>query len=342
MTRKQKITVLYNEVSALPYEDNKALLMESGAKDDAVIIATALRQAGYQADTMELSVKSVKNLRHKKADLFFNLCDGIGNLPKTEQKVPEMLDRLKLPYTGANASALVLTTNKALTKQIFEQNGIPTPAYALFESAPIKLPDNLSFPLIVKPVAEDCSLGISSNSVVTNLSDLKKEIKRVVARYHEPALVEKYIRGRELNITVIGNGRDISVLPISEIKFGNSYLYDAKPKVVDFSAKWVENSASYKDTNGICPAHLSEKLRHKIEKMAINAYLLCGARDYARIDIRLSKEQIPYVLEINVNPDLSPDMGASRSAKAIGMDYKDFIKELASAASRRYRISTLN
>lgn len=338
MNQKPKITVLYNEVSALPFEDSKALLTESGAKEDAVIIATALRQAGYRADTMELSVKSVKNLRHKKADLFFNLCDGIGNLPKTEHKVPEILDRLKLPYTGANASGLILTTNKALTKQIFEQNGIPTPAYALFESAPVKLPGNLSFPLIVKPVAEDCSLGISSHSVVHGLSDLKKEVKRIVARYHEPALVEKYIRGRELNITVMGNGRDISVLPISEIKFGNSYQYNAKPKVVDFSAKWIESSINYKDTKGICPAPLSERLRHKIEKMAINAYLLCGVRDYARIDIRLSPDQIPYVLEINANPDLSPDMGASRSARAIGMDYKDFIKELASTASRRYRL----
>lgn len=339
MTQKPKITVLYNQVSTLPFEDQKAILTESGAKEDAMTIAVALRQAGYRADTMELSVKSVKKLRQKKADLFFNLCDGIGSLPKTEHKVPEILDRLRLPYTGADSSALILTTNKVLTKQVFEQNGVPTPAYALFESAPVKLPDNLSYPLIVKPVAEDCSLGISSHSVVTNLSDLRKEVSRIVTRYHEPALVEKYVRGRELNITVIGNGRDISILPISEIKFGDSYLYDAKPKVVDFNAKWVETSINYKDTKGICPAPLSDRIRQKIEKLAIHAYLLCGARDYARIDIRLAKDQTPYFLEINVNPDLSPDMGASRSAKAVGMDYKDFIKELVSTAARRYRIA---
>lgn len=339
MTQRPKITVLYNQVSSLPFEDDKAILTENGAKEDAVTIATALRQAGYRADTMELSVKSVRKLRRKKADLFFNLCDGIGSLPKTEHKVPEILDRLDLPYTGANASTLILTTNKALTKKIFEQNGIPTPEYALFESPPVKLPDNLSYPLIVKPVAEDCSLGITSHSVVHNLADLRKAVDQIVSRYHEPALVEKYIRGRELNITVIGNGRDISVLPISEIKFSGSYLRSSKPKVVDFSAKWVENSANYKDTKGICPAPLSDKLRRKIEKLAIHAYLLCGGRDYARIDIRLPREKIPYFLEINANPDLSPDMGASRSAKASGMDYKDFIKTLASSAARRYRLA---
>ncbi|MCL4390488.1 MAG: ATP-grasp domain-containing protein [Patescibacteria group bacterium] len=332
----KKITVLYNEVEKLPFADDKAIMVEDGAKEDAQTIAKALKTSGYKADTLELSMKTIGQLGKKNADLYFNLCDGIGSLPKTEHKVPEILDRKKLPYTGADASSLLLTTNKALTKRVFEQNGIPTPAYALFEAPPASLPKNLYYPLIVKPMAEDCSLGIDTNSVVENLTQLRRVVHKIVSQYHEPALVEEYIRGRELNITVMGNGKNVTVLPVSEIIFGDSYKYDAKPKVVDFKAKWVENSANFRETVGVCPAKLSAKLRQKIERLAIQAYLVCGARDYARIDIRLSRDHTPYFLEVNANPCLSPDMGASRSAKAMGLDYSQFISEIASLAVDRY------
>lgn len=336
--KKKKITVLYNRVETLPFNDSKALLTEAGARDDAKTIAKALNCAGYTADVMELSIETVNQLRRHKADLFFNLCDGVGSIPKSEHKVPELLDRLKLPYTGADASSLLLTTNKALTKRIFEQNNIPTPAYSLFEASPVKLPSNLYFPLIVKPMAEDCSLGISSTSVVKNLWELRREVAKIVGRYHEPALVEQYIKGRELNVTVIGNGNGITVLPISEIKFGNSYKNSDKPKIVDFSAKWVEESRSYKDTIGVCPAKMSPKIRQKIERLAIQAYLVCGGRDYARVDMRLARDGMPYFLEVNLNNDLSVGMGAARSAQASGLDYKDFISTIASIAAKRYRL----
>ncbi len=334
--KKQKITVLYNKVESLPFDDAKAILMEAGAKDDAKTIAKALNSAGYHSDIMELSIKTVGQLRRRRADLFFNLCDGIGSLPKSEHKVPELLDRLKLPYTGADASSLLLTTNKALTKRIFEQNNIPTPAYSLFEAPPVQLPGNLRFPLIVKPMAQDCSLGISANSVVKNLWELRHEVGKIVSRYHEPALVEEYIRGRELNITVIGNGQGITVLPISEIKFGSSYRNSDRPKIVDFSAKWVEESRAYKDTVGMCPAKLDKKVLQKIERLAIQAYLVCGGRDYARVDIRLSRDNLPYFLEVNLNNDLSVGMGAARSAQASGLDYKGFISTIATIATQRY------
>lgn len=333
----KKVTVLYNEVKSLPVSDKNALLTEEGGQDDASIIAKALTSDGYKTEIFKLTPETVQEVNHIRTDLIFNLCDGIGSLPKTEHKVPEMLDRHKKPYTGANASSLILTTNKVLTKKVFEQNGIPTPSFAVFETLPQSLPSKLKFPLFVKPVAEDCSLGISSNSVVSNLIQLKKEVRNLLKMYHQPVLVEEYIAGRELNVTVIGNGRDAKVLPISEIDFGEFYV--GRHKFVDFKAKWIESSLSYKNTTGFCPAPLSKSLQKKIEDLCLKAYFACGGRDYARIDIRLKRDGMPYFLEVNLNCDLSPGMGASRSASTFGLDYNHFIGTLAAIAARRYNFS---
>lgn len=332
--RPKKVTVLYNEITSLSCQDKDALLSEEGAKDDAKAIAKALSSDGYKPDIFELTPENIRDLNKVRTDLFFNLCDGIGNLPKTEHKVPEILDQMSLPYTGASASSLILTTNKVLTKKIFEQNGIPTPAYAVFETLPDSLPEKLEFPLFAKPVAEDCSLGINTESVIKNIPELRRAIKKILEKYHQPVLVEQYIAGREFNVTVIGNGSQAKVLPISEIIFGKFYI--GKPKFVDFKAKWLESSMSYRHTVGVCPAKISKSLQRKIEKLVLRAYLACGGRDYARIDIRVNRDEVPYFLEVNLNCDISPQMGASRSAKASGLSYSQFIGKLAHIAAQRY------
>ncbi len=332
----KKVTVLYNEVTNLQTSDKKALLAEEGGEEDAKIISGALKDFGYKSDIYELTPRSIKVLDHRSTDLFFNLCDGVGNLPKTEHKVPQFLDKKNLWYTGSNASALLLTTNKVLTKQVFIQNNIPTPDYAVLQRIPDKTPEGLRYPLIVKPVAEDCSLGISQKSVVYDLSDLRREVERILENYHEPALVEKFVTGREFNVTVLGNGRRAIVLPISEIIFGRWFKEEDAEKIVDFRAKWIESSKNYRETSGISPAKIDGYLQNKIERLALRAYWSCGGRDYARVDIRLSREGVPYFLEVNLNPDLSPGMGASRSAKTAGLDYPQFIGEIATVAARRY------
>lgn len=330
----KKVTVLYNQVTNLSIGDDNAILAEAGAKDDAKVIAKALMAEGFKTDTFELTTQNVSHLSKLRSDLFFNLCDGVGNLPRTEHKVPEILDGFHLPYTGANASSLILTTNKVLTKKIFEQNNIPTPAFAVLETVPESSLPKLNYPLFAKPVAEDCSLGITANSVVNNLTELRRETRRLLSKYQQPVLVEEYIAGREFNITVIGNGEDAVVLPASEILFGK--FYKGKPKFVDFKAKWMEDSFYYRHTIGNCPAEIDDGLRKKIERLSLKAYFACGGRDYARIDIRVNRAGTPFFLEVNLNCDISPQMGASRSASAYGLNYNQFISKLAFIASERY------
>ncbi len=331
-----KITILYNEIRNENNMGQEALATEEGGEEDALLVAKALASVGHHTDIFELTEKSVNELSSLKERLIFNLADGIGSLDKTESEIPKILDNLGLSYTGAAAAAMILTTNKALTKIVFQQNNLPTPEFSVFSVAPEKLPAHLKFPLITKPVNEDCSLGISSKSVAWNLTELRENIQKILFDYKEPVLVEEYIDGREINVTVIGNGDTAHVLPLSEIVFGESYKKDDKPKIVDFEAKWIENSVSYHDTIGICPAKLPQKTTDLIEKFALEAYHLTGARDYARVDMRLDQNLNPFILEVNVNPDLSPGMGASRSAKTSGLDYGEFMSTIAKIAAARY------
>ncbi len=335
-----KVTVLYNEIDTPSGYNKDVLATEEGGEEDAKIIANALKEAGIDSDTFKLSEDSLPTLSKLKTDLVFNLADGIGSLPKTETKVPQLLDDLKIPYTGANAVAMSLTTNKALTKIVFRQNDLPTPNFAVFGVVPDALPPNLTYPLILKPVAEDCSLGITASSVVDDLQSLQKVVGELLRDYQEPVLCEEFIDGRELNVTVFGNNSDVKALPISEIIFVGSYQNSNKRKIVDFAAKWLEDSENYKDTKGVCPAELSKELKLLIENYAITAYKTCGGRDYARVDFRL-RNGIPYLLEVNVNPDISPGMGASRSAKTHGWEYSEFMGQIARAAAARYSQSSL-
>lgn len=334
----KKVTVLYNETNVLPHSDKTALLTVEGAQEDALIIKNALREEGYASDIFNLSKSSQKDLPGLDSDLFFNLCDGIGNLPHTEEKVPEILDRYNLFYTGADKNAILVTTNKIKTKRIFRQNGIPTPDFLVFDSPTVKDTEDLKYPMIVKPSSQDCSIGLQSSSVVYSLAQLQREVEKNYETYHEPVLVEEYIGFRELNLTVIGNGEETKVLPISEIIFGKSFADGKKPKIIDFDAKWYEDSESYKDTTGFCPADIPADLEEKIKNYAVKAYAAVGARDYARIDIRLAEDLTPYFLEVNVNPDLYPGMGASRAAKTYGWSYSQFIGKITSIAAERCRL----
>lgn len=331
-----KITILYNEIRHENGMGKETLATEEGGEEDALVVAKALSSVGHHTDIFELTEKSVNELSSLKENLIFNLADGIGSLDKTESEVPRILDRLGLSYTGAAAASMVLTTNKALTKIIFQQNNLPTAGFTVCSFPPEVLPSHLKFPLITKPVNEDCSLGISSKSVANSLSELRKNVEKILTDYKEPVLVEEYIDGREINVTVIGNGDKAKVLPLSEIVFGDSYDKGNKPKIVDFEAKWIEDSSSYKDTAGVCPADLPTKDKDLIESLALSAYRLTGARDYARVDFRLDKKLNPFILEVNVNPDLSPGMGASRSAKTSGLDYGEFMSTIAKIAAARY------
>jgi D-alanine-D-alanine ligase len=241
-----------------------------------------------------------------------------------------LLELHGIPYTGSDPLSLGMCLNKMRTKQILVANGVTTPKYQVFFSASQNLSTDLRFPLFVKPVQEDASVGITNESVVNNKLELFKRVDHVVTHYDQPALVEEYIDGREINVAVMGNGPKAEGLPVSEI------LFDLKdgPNIVNYDAKWVEDSPAYKGTVGVCPAELPSNVEVTVRKAALDAYRIMGCHDYARVDFRL-RDGIPYVLEVNPNPGINRDSGFPRSCAKAGFEYEEMVERILRFALER-------
>lgn len=309
--------------------------------DDAESVIKALNELGHEITTYHVDLDVFEKLRKdkKEIDLVFNMCDdGFFSDPDLEPHFPAMLDILEVPYTGSHYLSLALCLNKAMTKKLLYYHGIPTPPFQVFEKGDEKLKSRLKFPLIVKPVSEDASIGIKDESVVNNEEELRKRIEHVIKEYEQSALAEEFIDGREFNVGIIGD-KEKEVLPVSEILFDG--LPDDKPKIVNYSAKWSEDSVDYIETKRSCPAKIDKELREKLTKLALESSSLMLCRDYFRVDFRVDKQNNPYVLEVNPNPDISEDAGLAAMAAVKGYSYKDLIEKVVeSAASRKKDGST--
>ena len=158
---------------------------------------------------------------------------------------------------------------------------------------------------------------------------MKERLGYLFSSFNQEVLIEEYINGRELNVAILGD----RVLPISEIRF--DHLPDGLPKIVTYEAKWSPQSIYYKNTIPKCPAILDDHLKNIVVKMALEAYHALECRDYARVDIRLNQKNIPYVIEVNPNPDISLDTGFVRSAASAGISYEDLLSQIAILAIKR-------
>lgn len=300
---------------------------------DALAIKKAL--PNHDVKIFPLSEDSYYQIRAEKPDVVFNLCDdGFRGNYNLEPHVAAMFDILDVPYTGNNYFTIALCQNKARAKDILTYNGVLTPKFQVFAAADRKVNPDLKYPLIVKPIREDGSIGIRERSVVVNEEQLKEEIDHIVNFYKQEALVEEFIDGREFTVSLIGNRRPIA-LPVAEIDFTG--MPDHLPKIVSYRAKWIKQSMAYKHSPIICPANnIDEKTTKLIEDAAKKCYKIFGCRGYARIDFRYDeKEKKLYVLEINPNPDVSEEFDIAASAKAAGMTYTDLIQKIIDFAIER-------
>jgi D-alanine-D-alanine ligase len=302
-------------------------------------VRDALLSLGYRVKNLEMKedlTPRIDEISASRADLIFNLCEEFRGQTRLEMHVAALLELLNIPFTGSSALVLGLSQDKGKTKSILSHYGVPTPPYEVApfgEDIPM---GRLRFPLIVKPLLEDASLGISNDALVQDRSSLLQQVEKIHWVHRQPALVEEYIEGRELNVSILGN-EELQILPISEIDF--STMPPGIPRICGYEAKWVEASQEFTHTVPLCPAPLSPEVEERVKKASLRAYQVLGCRDYARVDIRLSPEEIPYVLEINANPDISPDAGMTRSAKAAGLAYPQFVGRIVDLAWSRIQPS---
>lgn len=343
-----KVAVVYNESNPEMYKSNKKVnandldfqpvfdLAGNDPISEYETIADALKKSGYESYTLNIMDNLnvfLKDLDKNKPDVIFNFVELYKDQPRLEMSFTGLLELLDIPYTGAPPLALGTCQNKTFTKRILGAIGIRTPRYKIIKTLDRSFRLGLRYPLIVKPVWEDASVGIENESIVDNIDSLKKRIEYVFNSFKQPALVEEFILGRELNVAVFGD-KNPEVLPISEIDF--SGLPDHLHPIVSYQAKWDPLHEAYHKTIPICPAPLPEKKRKEAEQMALKCARTVGARDYVRVDMRLSKEDNKlYVLEVNPNPDLTEDAGFMRSAKQAGYSYKKTLKMIVDYAYER-------
>jgi len=309
--------------------------------DDAetiTAIAAALRKC-HEVVLIEADEGSVQALRQEQPDIVFNIAEGRFG-PLREAEIPALLDSLDIPYTGSGPETLSVALDKAWTKRILRRFGIPTPDFLVCEEPDIYL-NGLSFPLIVKPLWEGSSKGILDKAVAETPQELRKQVKFVLERYQQPALIEEFLPGREFTLALLGNGSSLEVLPIVEINL-NTLPRGAHP-IYSYEAKWVWDTPKSPLRIFECPAKIPYTFERKLSHLAKRTFQVLKCRDWCRIDMRLDAVGEPYVLEVNPLPGILPNPKQNscfpKAARAQGMTYEELILEVLSIACKRIGLS---
>ncbi|HZZ98858.1 MAG TPA: ATP-grasp domain-containing protein, partial [Candidatus Saccharimonadia bacterium] len=327
-----QVAVLYNP--PVEQTDPEMFGTEDGIDELAEEIAEALRKFGYEATTQPVSEKNLYRLKLKKYDAIFNLCDG----DKLYMRVARQLEKHRKMFTGSGSKVFALTVDKVATKKIFDEIGVPTPAWQFFKTGTEKLRSDLKFPLIVKPYKEDCSVGITTDSIVNDDEHLRARVAWIREKYKQGSLIEEFIPGREINCTVIGNGEDCEVFPLSEIGLQKKETPDSF--IYDYNTKWTLADEEQLPACH-CPApSISAETAKKIQSDAKKAFIALQMKDYARFDIRYNEHTGKwYFIEANANPSIqnTDDEPTSVSAATRGLEYEAFVREILESCRQRYQ-----
>lgn len=332
--RPTRVLIVYNE-PVLP-KDHPEADSEHDIFDTVDEVAKALHEGGYIAEKLGVGRDPqtlVQGVRASKPDVIFNLFEGLADWGETETFVVSILEWLGIPFTGCPVLPTVLARNKPLAKQAMLGAGIPTARFAVIERLPA--PDlPLKWPVIVKPSNQDASVGIDQASVVSDAASLTNRVEYLLARYGGSVLVEEFIRGRELHVYIIEelDGSTITVLPPTEIVFAPET--DSYWPIYSFQAKWKEDSQEFKNAPLETAIKLDPQSTAIVEEVSRKLFRLLHCRDFARIDLRLTPDRVPYILEMNPNPYINSIMLVD-GLKALGRTFPGFISDLIERAKLR-------
>jgi D-alanine-D-alanine ligase len=327
-----------NDYESIPGAGADAAAVRASAES----ICAALRDAGHAAVLVSLQgrdlVPVLQRLEAERADLVFNLCESLCGVAANEVAVPAVLDLYGHAYTGSNAPALALALDKPRTKDVLLGRGIATPPYRVMATvAEIErvAAEALDYPWFLKLANEDASVGITEANVVADGRALAERARALLAEFGSPLLAERYVPGREVNVTLLGSGADVQMLPLHEIDF--AAMPAGRPHIVSYAAKWDETHVDYAGTKPVPIRDASPALVAAIERTARAAWEAVGLRDYGRVDLRIDPQGTPWVIDVNPNCDISPDAGVARAAEAAGWSFPTLIGNIAELALRRVR-----
>ena len=331
-----RVLVLFNQPVLPPGHpdyDSEAEVLYSVkiVRDSLTALGIPHDQFGVTDDLAPL----LERLTRADFDVAFNLYEGTADFSITEVYFTGLLEWLRIRFTGCPSHTLVLARQKVLAKTLFRDAGLPTAAFAVVpEGQPAPVLD-FGFPAIVKPTSEDASVGIEQAAVVRDADELAARVAFIHEQYGQPALVEQYISGREIQLSLIdlhGTG-DPVLLPASEIAFGPPTTNRPWP-IYTYTAKWNEHSEEFANATVkvgvVLPPDVDARLRDTVSRV----YHLLGARDYARVDLRLTSTGELSVLELNPNPSITSIMIDS-ALPALDFTYDQFIGALVRNAAAR-------
>ena len=318
---------------------NEATKTDTYAEWDTQETIDAVRAAleeRHRVTLIEANEEAYQQLREIQPDIVFNIAEGLRGASR-EAQIPALLEMLGIPYTGSDPVTLGLCLDKSRAKEILSHYRIPNSPFHVLTSLDEVAKVQVSYPAIVKPLHEGSSKGIYNTSVVKNVHKLRAEVGKVLIEYGQPALVEKFLTGREFTVALLGNGSTVKTLPIVEIHFDS--LPQGMTRVYSYEAKWILDQLENPLDVHRCPAPLEPDLQQKIESICKQAFRLLGCRDWCRIDVRLDEHGEPYILELNPLPGILPNPDEHscfpQAARAAGLSYNQMINSVLDAARQR-------
>ena len=328
---KPTIALVYHHLSdktKKEYFSKEHEIVDEDTKSTVYYMQRLFRRRGYHVQVIPVDEDDLSHLKKIKADYVFNLVDSKA----MEMQIAKILKRLHIPYSGSSFEAIQTSNNKLRTKRLFEKHKLPTPLFTV-----LRMGDRVSrrvipskFPVMVKPAFEHCSIGITERSIATNYKQFVAIVHRLRKRYRQTLLVEQFIPGKELQVTVLETRDKTVALPIAEIAFKNGIRN--KWNIYGFDEKWSKHLPIYKSCHFVSPPkRLKQTINVLIKKDAIRAFYALGLRDYGRFDLRYNpKTRQWYFLEGNANAGFSPgpDDSMTASILAYGMTLDDFVMQI--------------
>jgi D-alanine-D-alanine ligase len=331
-----RIAIVHNSISPdAPPEDLDLLEQVEG-------IDEALRRLGHKTFRLECTLnleRVAEQLHAQRPDLVFNLVEALAGTDRLMVLATALFEALQIPFTGSSSEAILVSSNKLLAKRWLAQAGLPTaawydPAGGLNGGFCVRR-QGAEFPAryIVKTQFEHASLGLDDNAVAidNDLASLQRRVAERSVHLGKRCFAERYIGGREFNVGILAADDGLQTLPPAEILF-EGYSGE-KPRIVGYNAKWAAESAEYRGTPRTFEFATSESsVLAELQRLALAACQLFGARGYARVDFRVDNESRPWILELNCNPCLTPEAGFWAMLNQAGLTYDQAIERIAAAA----------
>jgi D-alanine-D-alanine ligase len=326
---KHKVILLHNHDNTWTPAD----LVE--VAEDNRLVMEALRSRGHEVIDAKVYHSVEQALREKNCDprewIVFNWCEGYADRPWDYAGVVDELEYLKYAYTGSTPWTLRMTQDKRTVRSLLRDAGVPIPLG--LEARHSRRLMWSTYPAIVKPVNQHGSYGIDEQAVVENDRQLRQRVEYVLDTFKCPALIEEFIAGRELLVTVLGNEL-ATPLPAVEVIFGDQT--EPGKQIYSFDMKFSPDVWSSHGVRFICPPMLTVEARRRLQTACLQTYRVVRGRDYARVDVRLRGDQ-PYIVDVNPNPDINSESAVTMSGQIAGLTYAELIVRLADLAAERHK-----